>query len=295
MPTINITEGCAHGCAYCYTQGYWGYPGAGRVVLFDNVPELVRSELQRKRKKPRRVYFSPSSDAFQPLPEVRDVTFETMSVLLERGVEVAFLTKGVVSDRFLGLFAGSPTSVYAQVGITTLSQRLWRILEPCAASPEQRLQVIDGLRRIGVVTKARLDPLIPEWTDTEDGLRPLLAELTWRGVQDIAASYLFLRPAFAQRLSEQLGLARGSTCSAGAWFWQRLADGVGGGQMIGPEERRARFDRLARLAAEYGIDVHVCVCKNPDLSAGPGCQIAGPPMEAPLGVEGPLFRGLDQG
>jgi len=94
MPTINITEGCAHGCVYCYTQGYTNYPGAGRVVVFDNIPELVRTELPRKRRKPSRVYFSPSSDAFQPLQAVQAVTYETMSMLLHAGVEVAFLTKG---------------------------------------------------------------------------------------------------------------------------------------------------------------------------------------------------------
>ncbi len=292
MPTINITEGCAHNCAYCYTQGYRDYPGRGRVILFDNIPELVRAELHRKRKMPRRVYFSPSSDAFQPLPEVLDVTFETMSALLARGVEVAFLTKGIVNERFGALFAKSPASVYAQIGITTTSQRLCGMLETGAASPAQRLQVIEGLRQIGLTVRARLDPLIPGLTDTADNLRPLLAELSQRGVQSIAASYLFLRPPFAQRLSEQLELALGSDSAVGTWSWQSFADGVGGGQMIGPEERRSRFDWLGCLAAEYGIDVHVCACKNAYLAAGSDCQIAGPPMEAQLGHNAPLFDGL---
>ncbi len=296
MPTINITEGCAHDCAYCYTQGYRGYPGRGRVILFDNIPELVRAELHRKRKMPHRVYFSPSSDAFQPLPEVLDVTFETMSVLLERGVEVAFLTKGVVGERFGALFcqvAKSPTRVHAQIGITTTSQRLWKMLETGAASPAQRLQVIEGLRQIGLAVRARLDPLIPGLTDTADNLRPLLEELSRRGVRSVAASYLFLRPTFAQRLSEQLQLASGSGCPGTTWPWQDFADGVGGGRMIGLEARQARFDRLRRLAAEYGIDVLVCACKNASLAAGSDCQIAGPPAKAQLGRDAPLFHGLD--
>ncbi len=54
FPTINITEGCAHGCIYCYTRGYSNYPGDGRVVLFENTPDLVSQELSRKRRKPRR-------------------------------------------------------------------------------------------------------------------------------------------------------------------------------------------------------------------------------------------------
>jgi DNA repair photolyase len=113
IPTINVTEGCSHGCKYCYIQGYSNYPGPDRVILFENTPGLVRAELSRKRQQPRRVYFSPSSDAFQPLPEVRQVTHETMAYLLAAGVEIAFLTKGIVGEPFLALFAKSPSLVFA--------------------------------------------------------------------------------------------------------------------------------------------------------------------------------------
>jgi DNA repair photolyase len=289
MPTINITEGCAHGCSYCYTQGYSSYPGAGRIVLFENTPELVQAELRRKRVRPRRVYFSPSSDAFQPVPEVLEITYQTMSILLEWGIEVAFLTKGTVGDRFLALFAESPARVLAQVGITTLDEGLWQAFEPCTAAPAARLRNIEGLLRIGVATKARLDPLIPDLTDTDGNLSMLLAELARRGVRNIAASYLFLRPAFAPRMSEQLRQLSRSADSPASWSWRRLAEGVGGGLMIGPDSRQQRFDRLRALAANHGIEVHVCACKNPDLGRAPGCEIAGPPQVTSSLGDMPLF------
>ena len=291
IPSINITEGCAHECAYCYTQGYSNYPGGDRVVLLENTAELVADELRRKRRLPKRVYFSPSSDAFQPLPEVQDVTFRTMSVLLEAGVEVAFLTKGVVGERFLGLFASAtnPSLVFAQIGITTQDEGLWRALEPGAASPSRRLENIAALARIGVATEARLDPLIPDLTDTDASLDSLLAELKGRGIRAVAASFLFLRPAFAQRLAERLRSVHGPSISVGEWGWQALADGVGGGRMIGPEDRRRRFSRLRALAARHGIEVHVCTCKNPGLGESSGCRIAGPPAKASQCRVPPLF------
>jgi DNA repair photolyase len=101
VATLNVTEGCVLGCEYCYIQGYSHCPGAERVVLYENLPELVGEELKRKRSKPRRVYFSPSSDAFQYPPQIQDVSLRTMRVLLEAGVEVAFLTKGFVRRPFL--------------------------------------------------------------------------------------------------------------------------------------------------------------------------------------------------
>ena len=145
LPTINVTQGCTLGCVYCYIQGYPDYPGKDRIVLYENTADLVREELSRRRKKPRRVYFSSSSDAFQNVPEVQEVSLETMRVLLEAGVEVAFLTKGVVGERFIELFARTPQLTFPQVGITTLQGDLSDKIEPNAASPSQRIGGIASL------------------------------------------------------------------------------------------------------------------------------------------------------
>jgi len=289
IPTVNITEGCAHGCAYCYTQGYSNYPGNGRVVLFDNIPELVRAELARKRRLPRRVYFSPSSDAFQPLSEVQEVTYQTMAVLLAAGVEVAFLTKGVPEDRFLALFANAPLRVFAQIGITTQDDAHRRVFEPWAASPGRRLALVESLTRIGVVTTARLDPLIPDVTDSDANLAPLLTELVGRGVLHVAASYLFLRPGISRTLTKALRSIALPPGAMAGWAWRVFAGGVGGGRMIPAQERCRRFTRLRNLAAVRGIELHVCACKNPDVPAAEGCQIAGVEPRIPTVNTVPLF------
>ena len=70
LPTINITQGCALGCTYCYIRSYRSYPGLESVVLFENTAEVLGEELTKKRHRPTRVYFSPSSDAFQYLPNM---------------------------------------------------------------------------------------------------------------------------------------------------------------------------------------------------------------------------------
>ena len=172
--TINITQGCAIGCGYCYIQGYSAYPGPNRVILYENTAEMLASELQRRRRKPHRVYFSPSCDAFQDVPEVQELTYSTMSLLLDAGVEVSFLTKGIVTPRFFELFKKAPAAVFAQIGITTLAPALSTALEPGAASPTQRLESMRRLSDIGVQTTARLDPLIPDVTDTHSNIDSLV-------------------------------------------------------------------------------------------------------------------------
>jgi len=204
------------------------------------------------------------------------------------GVEVAFLTKGAIPERFLTLFSSFPNKVFAQIGITTLDEPLQKTLEPGAASPSQRLEAIENLTRIGIGVRARLDPLVPDLTDTNENIEHLLSELGKRQILSIAAGYIFLRPAFAQRLSEILHQCARKTNSARAWSWHRLADGVGGGQMIAAAYRQERFEGLRALAAKHAMYLHVCACKNPDLDLKTNCRIAGP-AQNPIG-EGSLFN-----
>jgi len=186
VSTINITRGCAHRCIYCYGQGYSSYPGAGRVVFYRNLAQKLEAELSRKRKKPVRVYFSPSCDAFQPLDAVQDATYEIMGILLARKVSIAFLTKGRVGERFLTLFREHSGSVHAQIGVTTLDTAIAGRLEPGAATPADRLANVRALTQAGVPVMARLDPLIPYLTDSSEHLKPLFEEIVKAGVKSLA-------------------------------------------------------------------------------------------------------------
>ena len=45
------------------------------------------------------VIFNTASDSFQAHPDILDITFQTMKILLERGVSLSVLTKGWIPDR----------------------------------------------------------------------------------------------------------------------------------------------------------------------------------------------------
>jgi len=286
LPTINITCGCALGCTYCYIQGYSQFPGFGRVVLYENTAEVLHQELQRTRRPPKRVFFSPSSDAFQNLPEVQDVSIRTMRSLLDAGVEIAFLTKGFVTPAFMRLFQENPLAVHAQVGITTLDERLGAALEPRAAPPRQRVEYIRQLAAIGVAVTARLDPLVPNVTDSDENLVPLLDSLQRAGITRLSASYLFLRPSFASRVSRQIESLSGGPGAMANWHRTGFLGDFGSGWMMSTNERANRFRRLQFLADAYGIRLAVCRCKNPEF-AGPGCGISGPPTIAEAAASSP--------
>ena len=156
MPTVNLTSGCAHGCVYCYTRGYSTHPGEDKIVLYRNTLSKLKEELAHKRKRPQAVYFSPSSDLFQPVPEVLELGYHVLEFLLSRGIGIAFLSKGYIPKKIMSLLLKHADNVRAQVGIITLDENVQHMFEPNTADPDTRIAQIARLVSGGIATEARL-------------------------------------------------------------------------------------------------------------------------------------------
>ena len=276
IPTVNLTAGCAHGCLYCYARGYPTYPGDGKVLVYADTAARLRDELARKRKLPQAVYFSPSSDLFQPVPLVLDLAYDILSMLFERGVGAAILTKGAIPERHMRLLEAHAPLVRAQVGLNTLDARLARLFEPGAPAPAARLAQVRRLAAAGIETQARLDPILPGLTDTAEALAPLCASLAAAGVKEIAASMLFLRGAIARSLTRLADAAARDAILARFAAREHLRIRAENSTVyaLPAADRRRTYALLAEIAAHHGLAVRVCGCKNPDLG-GEACGIAG--------------------
>ncbi len=277
VATINLTAGCAHRCVYCYTRGYANSPREGAIHLYANTAAKLREELKRKRRLPQTVYFSPSSDLFQPVPAVLELALETLGILFEWRVGVTFLSKGRIPRSHMDLMKANASLVEAQVGLTSLDERILGAFEPNAAPPQVRLEQTKELVDAAVATTGRLDPILPGLTDDEATLRGVCSAFAEAGVSTLAASTLFLRPAVTgslmknlrdERMRERLldAFARGN----------RLAIHAQGSSItaLPQQSRREIYAKLRSEAAEFGLDVRVCACKNPDIASG-SCYIAG--------------------
>lgn len=277
LPTINLTAGCAHNCRYCYTRGYSTYPGEGRVRFYTNTLTRLRAELQHKRRKPAAVYFSPSSDPFQPIPEVLDMAFGIFQFLLTSGIGVAFVTKGRIPERHRGLLASHASLVRAQIGLVTLDSKIATAFEPHAAPPEVRLAQVAELAAEKVAIEARIDPILPGLSDAQDSLDALCAALVQAGVRTVAASVLFLRPAVIGSLRRHImDAAMLRTLFHSFAIKERLAIHAGNSRVLALpiQARRIILDRLQSVAGRHGLEVRVCACKNPDIRTG-SCDISG--------------------
>jgi DNA repair photolyase len=288
LPTINLTTGCLHDCLYCYIRGYRNYPGEGRIVLYENTLDLLREELTRMAAKPRAVYFSPSSDLFQPTREVLELSHAILQFLFSQGVGVAFLTKGMIPDCTLRLLVENRELVRAQLGLITLDEGISQVFEPHAASPGRRLAQLKALIAGGVQAEARLDPILPGVTDSAESLGEHLASLAGVGVERIAAGILFLRPGILYLLKSRVSdrrMLESLLCA-----YQRGQQTVMRGAQypilnLSTEARREIFDRVGRAAVAHGIEVKICACKNADLTRG-SCNMAGAwPRRSPDAVQ----------
>jgi DNA repair photolyase len=295
LPTINLTAGCAHECLYCYARSYSQNPGQGRVALYENTLEKLRDELPRKRKRPKAVYFSPSSDAFQPVPDVLDLAYDVFEYLFGNNIGVAFLTKGQIPDRHMKLLCANASLVRAGIGLTTLNTKLLKIFEPRTAPPCTRLSQAKKLIEAGVSTRIRLDPMLPGLMDDTQDLEELLKAIASTGVKHVAVSTAFLRPGIVQTLKKYVPDKRALNVLLKHYESSQTLTmhGAGTSVIVPPVSlRRSIYNRVMQIAGQLGLVTSICACKNGDLASG-SCHIAGDWQPKPEKPDQPnLFEGI---
>ena len=276
ITAINLTSGCAHNCIYCYARGYSTYPGQGVVLVYKNTLEKLKNELSRKRNKPKMVYFSPSSDIFQPIPEVSELAYFILEFLFSKSIGIAFLSKGYIPEKIMDLLLSNADKVRAQIGIITPYDDIRRIFEPNAANIDIRMQQMKKMVAGGIAVEARLMPVLPGITDTVNSLDLLFSAIADIGVRQAAISTLFLRPAIIKSLKMYIPNHDSSHILLNLYEnLARIAVHVERSSVI-PLSRSMRekiYNRLTQVASKYAINVSVCGCMNPDI--GGTCNIGG--------------------
>ena len=266
IPTLNITNGCLFQCTYCYVRGYRQAPKKGEVHLYVNLPSLMEEELSRKKVIPPWVILNTSSDCFQPHPDILRVTYEVIRMLLDHGIGISFLTKGIIPEPFFDLFGRSPEKILAQIGLVSFSERYWKGYEPHTPSPEQRIENIRKLKKVGISSEIRIDPIIPFVTDRETDMIFFFERLKGLGVERVTLSYLHLRPAIQQQLMKELSPLHQRIIESCFKTQEWKIVGSSSKTKLLPKPIRERgYARIKKIAERLGITALVCQCKNPDL------------------------------
>lgn len=174
--SINPYRGCEHGCIYCYarpTHEYLGF-SAGldfetRILVKADAPELLRSALSARAWKPQVLAMSGVTDPYQPIERKLRITRRCLEVLAEFRNPVAMITKnhGVTRDADVLADLAAHGAAVVNLSITTLDDRLHRVMEPRTSVPARRLAAVETLAKAGIPVRVMMAPVIPGLTDHE--------------------------------------------------------------------------------------------------------------------------------
>ena len=202
--TLNPYRGCEFGCKYCYARyshefmEMWdGLDFERKIFAKVNAPELLREELRRARDKGLPIALGTATDPYQPAEKQFGITRKLLGVFAEfEGLDFSITTKGTLILRDLDLLRAIAARHHFSVHITvtTLDERLARLLEPKAPPPLKRLEAISDLARAGIHVGVNVMPILPGLTDSEHSLDQLASSAAQAGARFMPASILFLMP-----------------------------------------------------------------------------------------------------
>lgn len=263
-PGLNLTRGCALGCAFCSVRASPGQPEDGGILFFTRTAEALDAELTASHPRPRAVFLSPGVDPFPDIPEVQKEVGRVVEVLAGHGVDAWLMTRGRIQQPALPVLAKHRERVRVTVPITTLDEGLHAILEPGALAPAGRLEQIALLRELGICVQVAIDPLIPGLTDSKESLADLLSAVKEAGIDQVTVSYLFLREKIGSQLRTELGERAGEVVRAFTGGPLLSGNGLAAARYLPRARRQRGYATLMALAAGLGMSVSVSGLTNPD-------------------------------
>lgn len=203
--SMNMYQGCEHGCIYCYARNsheYWGY-SAGldferRILVKKEAPKLLGELLKKKSWKAHTIVMSGNTDCYQPAEKQFEITRQCLEVFLKYKHPVGIITKNALILRDLDLLKAlaEDNLIAVNVSITSLSEATRRILEPRTATIKKRLEVVKILSENNIPVNAMLAPIIPSINSHE--ILPLAKAVADNGALSIAHTIVRLNGAIGE-------------------------------------------------------------------------------------------------
>lgn len=200
--SVNPYRGCEHGCVYCYarpTHEYLGFSAGtdfeSRIMVKMDSPKLLEAELSSRKWRPQVIAISGVTDPYQPIERKLEITRGCLRVLARFRNPVGIITKNrlVTRDADLLKELAEFSCAAVNISVTSLDEKLQRVLEPRTSPPRARLDAVSQLRKANIPIGVMVAPIIPGLTDHE--MPGILAACAEAGAE--CAGYTIMRLPFA--------------------------------------------------------------------------------------------------
>jgi len=202
--TLNPYSGCSFNCIYCYIRGSkYGENMVNTLSVKVNAPELLGKQLSRRAKKEEYgiIALSSSTEPYMQIEEKLKLTRRLLEIILKYKFPVEITTKSKLVLRDLDLLkeinrsAILPDDLKPQLkhgaiisfSVSTLDDKLAKILEPGAPTPKERLETMKKCKEKGFFTGVCYIPVLPFLSDSEEEL-----DRTIKTVKDYGADFIFV-------------------------------------------------------------------------------------------------------
>lgn len=207
--SMNMYQGCEHGCIYCYARNsheFWGY-SAGldferRILVKKDAPKLLEDHLRKKSWRAHTIVMSGNTDCYQPAEKQFKITRACLKIFLKYRHPVAIITKNALVLRDLDILKelAKDNLIAVNVSITSLSEQTRRILEPRTATIKKRLKTVEILANNGIPVNVMLAPIIPAINSHE--ILPLAKTVSEAGALSIAHTIVRLNGAIGNLFTD---------------------------------------------------------------------------------------------
>jgi DNA repair photolyase len=162
-----VSHNCYARPSHSYLELSPGLDFETKLFAKTNAAELLREELAKPGYRPSPIALGANTDCYQPIERKHKITRSILEVLAECEHPVTLVTKSALVERDLDLLApmAAKNLVKVFVSIGTLDRELARKLEPRAASPQRRLDVLKNLSKNNIPCGVMVAALIPALND----------------------------------------------------------------------------------------------------------------------------------
>ncbi len=190
--SVNPYEGCSCNCLYCYIRGSkYGENMEEGLVVKANALEVLEKQLALRAKKNQYGFVAVGSgtDAYIHHEENYRMTEAMLRLLLKYRFPVFISTKCTLITRDIELLKEIDKTailpddlkeklkrgLILSVSLSTLDEKISDMLEPGAAPPLKRLELVKKLKQEGFLVGVNAIPVLPFISDTEQGLEEIIS------------------------------------------------------------------------------------------------------------------------